>query len=69
MSKQISREDNSYSRQNNCKNSGGNWRGGKCYFCGADASWVSDKCKCKTSEGWYDFGQGFCEQCPADMDC
>jgi hypothetical protein len=69
MSKQISREDNSYSRQNNCKNSGGNWSGGKCYFCGAHASWVSNKCKCKTSEGWFDFGQGFCERCPADMDC
>ena len=70
MSKQISREDKSYSRQNNCKNSGGNWHGGKCYFCGAHASWVgspTNACRCDT--GWYDFGQGFCEQCPADMDC
>lgn len=54
-----------------CKDSGGKWESesNECHFCGAHASWVSGKCECETSEGWFDFGQGFCEQCPAGYFC
>ncbi len=67
MSKQISRKNDSYSQQSDCEDSDGNWYGGKCHFCGAHASWVVDECLC--DEKWYDFGLGFCEQCPEGYSC
>ncbi len=60
------------SDEENCKNTGGNWYDEQCRFCGAHASWVPDPtnaCLCDSSTGWFDFGQGFCEQCPAGYVC